>query len=253
MNDLYWIAAVLVLALIYTAAGFRGILSSGRGMRNLWLWMLLLLAVQTAALAGRGVSWDCCPIRGIPEVLFFMGWALNAFYLILGRQYRMSVLGIFTAPAIACCTAGTLLTWHTVGFVAPGNAMLTWHIGFAMIAYGAFGLAAIAGFVFLVQDHFLKGRKVMGTSKKLPPVRTLQSSMVRLVTIGFLLLAASQVFGYATGFAISGLKVVLAPAITLSYLALLLVIYIKGMPGRMLSWCCVLVYAVSLSIFFVLK
>lgn len=34
----------------------------------------------------------------------FLSWSINLFYLMLGRAYRMSVLGIFTAPAIAVLT-----------------------------------------------------------------------------------------------------------------------------------------------------
>lgn len=66
--------------------------------------MACLFVLQTGALCVKAYQTEMCPIRGASEVLFFLSWSINLFYLMLGRAYRMSVLGIFTAPAIAVLT-----------------------------------------------------------------------------------------------------------------------------------------------------
>lgn len=253
MNDLYWMAAVLLLSLALTGMGLWKVFCTQCRPGNPWMWMLALFILQTIALTCKGASWGECPIRGISEVVFFMGWALNAFYLLLGRLYRMSILGLFTAPAVAGCTIISLLTYSRAMPLLTHSEWLPWHIGLAMLSYGAFGLAAVAGIVFLIQDSFLKEHRVTGISGKLPPVRTLHSSMKRLLLIGFILLVASELFGYLSGLDITAGKSLVAMGVSMTYLVLLLFVYLRGLPGRTLAWCSLTLYVCSLAIFFVLK
>ncbi len=252
MDDRIGIASVIFLALVLGGAGVWQVLRSPKKTTGMWGWMLVLFLLQTLTLVNKSTFWHECPIRGISEVLFLMGWALNLFYLILGRLYRMSVMGIFTAPAIALCSLASLLTFSPLKFPMYSQ-WLAWHIGIAMLAYGALGLVALAGCVFLIQNHFLKDHHVKGVSSKLPPIRTLHQSMKRLLAAGFVLLMSSQVFGYVVGVHISLVKGTVAGLISALYLVLLLFVYGKGMPGRTLAWCSVALYLLSLAIFFVLK
>lgn len=114
MNDNWWALASLVLSLAFTGLGWR-LLASGRRFMYAHLWMACLLALQTGALCVKAYQTGMCPIRGASEVIFFLSWTINLFYLLLGRAYRMSVLGIFTAPAIAVLTALSLL----IGLFGP--------------------------------------------------------------------------------------------------------------------------------------
>ncbi|MFR0851002.1 hypothetical protein [Akkermansia sp.] len=144
MNDNWWALASLVLSLAFTGLGWR-LLASGRRFMYAHLWMACLLALQTGALCVKAYQTGMCPIRGASEVIFFLSWTINLFYLLLGRTYRMSVLGIFTAPAIAVLTALSLL----IGLFGPDvqgvhDFWVTAHVGVAMMSYGAGGLAAAA-------------------------------------------------------------------------------------------------------------
>ena len=49
------------------------------------------------------------PVEPIFPTSSSLSLTINLFYLLLGRAYRMSVLGIFNAPAIAVLTALSLL------------------------------------------------------------------------------------------------------------------------------------------------
>ena len=145
MNDNWWALASLVLSLAFTGLGWR-LLASGRRFMYAHLWMACLLALQTGALCVKAYQTGMCPIRGASEVIFFLSWTINLFYLLLGRAYRMSVLGIFTAPAIAVLTALSLL----IGLFGPDvqgahDFWVTAHVGVVMMSYGAGGLAAAAG------------------------------------------------------------------------------------------------------------
>jgi len=64
-----------------------------------------------------------------------------------------------------------------------------------MMSYGAGGLAAAAGVAFCMQDACLKRRQIPGTCRLLPPIRTLETSMKRLLLVAFVLLLAGELIG----------------------------------------------------------
>lgn len=156
MNDNWWAVASLILSLAFTGLGWR-LLASGRRFLYAHLWMACLFVLQTGALCVKAYQTGMCPIRGASEVLFFLSWSINLFYLMLGRAYRMSVLGIFTAPAIAVLTVFSLLIGRSGADVqGTHDFWVTAHVGIAMMSYGAGGLAAAAGAAFCMQMNVLK-------------------------------------------------------------------------------------------------
>lgn len=254
MNDSWWITATLAYTVVLLVGG-AWLMARQRKFGSSGFWMAGLLVLQTVALGIKGMEMGGCPIYGLGETFFFMGWSLNAFYLLLGRSYRMSAIGLFTLPGILLCVLLSLIFHHEIH--APtgirGNQWVTWHVGLAMLAYGAFGLSAVAGWVFLIQNELLKKHRLSGISKILPPVRLLQSCMVRLIASGFVLIVCSQVFGYGAGIDISPEKWTVAGIVSFGYLALLLVVIARGLPGRWLAWASIALYVWSLLIFFVVK
>lgn len=145
MNDNWWAIASLILSLAFTGLGWH-LLASGRRFLYAHLWMACLFVLQTGALCVKAYQTGMCPIRGASEVLFFLSWSINLFYLMLGRAYRMSVLGIFTAPAIAVLTVFSLLIGRSGADVqGTHDFWVTAHVGIAMMSYGAGGLALPRG------------------------------------------------------------------------------------------------------------
>lgn len=251
MNDNWWAIASLVLSLAFTGLGWR-LLASGRRFLYAHLWMACLFALQTGALCVKAYQTGMCPIRGASEVLFFLSWTINLFYLLLGRAYRMSVLGIFTAPAIAVLTALSLLIGlYGADVQGTHDFWVTAHVGVAMMSYGAGGLAAVAGVAFCMQNECLKRRQIPGTCRLLPPIRTLEASMKRLVLVAFLLLLAGEWLGWQRHLPINGAKTSIVILLTLGYSILLWFIYRRGMPGRALAYCCMALFIASMSIFLV--
>ena len=192
MNDNWWAIASLILSLAFTGLGWR-LLASGQRFLYAHFWMACLFVLQTGALCVKAYRTGMCPILGVSEELFFLSWSMNFFYLMLGRAYRMSVLGIFTAPAIAVLTALSLLTGHSGADVqSTHDFWVTAHVGIAMMTYGAGGLAAAAGAAFRMQNGCLKRRRIPGTCRMLPPIRTLEDAMKRLILAAFLFLLLGE-------------------------------------------------------------
>ncbi len=84
-------------------------------------------------------------------------------YLALGRAFRLSLLGVFSMPIVFLFQLFAILY---LGFADPGprpperlDPWLELHAAMSLLAYGAFGLAGIAGVMYLIQDRQLKSHK----------------------------------------------------------------------------------------------
>ena len=99
MDRWFLIAATLLAAL----GGAWGMISVHRGRRSKLtiFWMIGVLACQITFLALRGQQRGACPLGDLGEILVFLSWALTLFYLLVGSAYRISLLGVFTAPVVA--------------------------------------------------------------------------------------------------------------------------------------------------------
>ena len=49
----------------------------------------------------RGQELGRCPITTPAELLVFVSWSIVGLYFLLGRAFRLSLLGAFTAPLVA--------------------------------------------------------------------------------------------------------------------------------------------------------
>lgn len=187
-----------------------------------FLAMALGVASQSWYLTLRGAAEHACPIGGLSETLIFLSWSIALIYLVIGTTYRLSLMGAFTAPLVLLLQIVALLLPGQVrgGFFRP-NPWVETHAALSLVAYGAFGLAAVAGLMFLVQEGQLKSRRPAPIFHHLPPIRILSEATLRLLWIGFLLLSLSFASGLLAHLAVAGIKSLFSVLIWLLYGALL--------------------------------
>ncbi|MDB6075080.1 MAG: cytochrome biosis protein, partial [Verrucomicrobiaceae bacterium] len=87
-------------------------LRAGTWKENRWHWvpMAVGLVFQTAFLYLRGQQHGRCPLTNLFEVFIFIGWCIVLLYFLVGATYRLSLLGVFTAPMIALLQALALVS-----------------------------------------------------------------------------------------------------------------------------------------------
>ena len=251
--DRWFLIATTLLA---AAGGVWGMISVHRGKRSHWTlaWMIGAFLCQIGFLAVRGEMRAACPLMDRGEILAFLAWSLTLFYLLVGPAYRISLLGVFTAPVVVIFQAAALipgLLTANPGKLAGGNAWHETHSAMSVLAYGALALAAVAGVMFLVLDRQLKEHHLKsGLFRNLPPVRELLVSLERLLWLGGVLLTAGIVAGFlmprteaAWGHLIA------AVAVWAGYALLLGVKQVRGLTGRRLSLSAVVLFVLSLVVF----
>jgi ABC-type uncharacterized transport system permease subunit len=250
--DHYLLLISTVLAL---AGAVWGGLSVHRGLRTWWTLILIVAAflVQILFLNLRGQMRGACPLRDIGEILVFLACSLTFFYLVVGQSYRLSLIGLFTAPVVVVFQL--LALYPGVMDAAPIRSLGVdpWreaHSAVSVLAYGAFALAAVTGVMFLVLDRQLKDQHLKsGLFRNLPPVRELLAAVLRLLWIGYLLLSVGIVAGWLMPHRGGWSHLLTAVAVWLVYGLLLLVKQWRGMTGRRLAVAAVGLFVLSLGVF----
>ncbi len=252
MDRWFLIASTLLAAV----GGAWGVWSVHKGSRSPWtvMWMIGVFLCQLGFLSVRGEFRGACPLRDTGEILAFLAWSLTLFYLLVGPAYRISLLGVFTAPLVVIFQGIALLPGVLAADpqpVAQTNAWGETHSATSVLAYGAFALAAVAGVMFLVLDKQLKDHHLKsGLFRNLPPVRELLVSMERLLWIGIVLLTIGIIAGFVmphSGGAWAHL--IAAVLVWAGYAGLLVVKKTRGLTGRRLSLIAVVWFVVSLTVF----
>jgi len=215
---------------------------------------VLAISCQSAFLALRGDARQVCPLADLGEILCFLAWSLTLFYRLVGPTYRISLLGVFTAPVIVVFQGIALVPGildATPEALSGGNPWHETHSATSVLAYGAYALAAVAGVMFLVLDKQLKDQQLKsGLFRNLPPVRELIFSLTKLLWLGTLLLSVGIFAGIMMprSGAPTG-HFLVAVAVWTAYLALLVVKHVRGLTGRRLSLATVGLFVLSLGVF----
>jgi ABC-type uncharacterized transport system permease subunit len=251
--DRWFLVASTLLALIGATGGMMAV---HQGKRSSWTvaWMLGAFLCQIGFLSVRGQLRAACPLNDPGEILAFLAWSLTLFYLLVGPAYRISLLGVFTAPVVVIFQGLALLPrvlTTNPQKMAGGNPWHETHSAMSVLAYGALALAAVAGVMFLVLDKQLKDHHLKsGLFRNLPPVRELLVSLERLLWLGGFLLTIGILAGFLMPHTASAWgHLIAAVAVWFGYIALLAIKRVRGLTGRRLSLATVLLFALSLVVF----
>jgi len=243
LSTIFFFAAVVRSIIALRARVFR------RSRFN-FVMIALGFALQTIFLSVRGHAVGRCPITNLFEVFVFLAWSIALIYMLVGPVYRLSLIGVFTAPLVFLLQFVALLapvdTPHSARVVP--NPWLEFHASISIIAYGVFALACVAGAMYLVQERQLKTHELRSIFYHLPPLPTLFSAMTRLLWIGFTLYTAGLISGFLTGEPVPWKKVVLAVAIWILYGAILQGRYLRSFTPRRVAALCVGAFAAALSL-----
>jgi len=155
-------------------------------------------ALHTVAMFKRGFSINQCPVNNLYEATIFIAWTIVATYLAVGLWSRLRFLGAFASPVLFAIGVFALMpSLDPPRGPQPNfeNGLTSLHAATIMLAYGAFGLGAVAAGMFLTQQHDLKFHKLRAVLSLLPPIQRLEFVTVRFIIIGFVLFTIGLALG----------------------------------------------------------
>ena len=161
---------------------------------------------HTATIALRWIAAGRTPATSFHESLTLFSWIMVALFLLLVVKYKQRVLGAFVAPfALLLIITASLLPGEIVP-LAPvlESYWLPVHVILAFLGNAFFALAFFLGVMYIIQDKYLKSRKLKGLYFVLPSLETLDELNYKCLQYGFPLLTAAIISGaiwseYAVG------------------------------------------------------
>tara|TARA_R110000850_G_scaffold144887_5_gene266937 strand:- start:250 stop:1020 length:771 start_codon:yes stop_codon:yes gene_type:complete len=250
MDKIYLILATLVFlgGFVIAVAALRSG-KHGSGRLNIGL-AIVGVIFQSLFLRERGELHGRCPITNGAEVLVFISWSVVIMYLALGRPFRLSLLGMFSMPLVFLFQSVAIVSLliNDPG-ARPPKALDPWlemHAAMSLLAYGAFGLACIAGVMDLVLDRQLKSHEPGRLFYSLPPMRYLYMAILRLFIIGTGLLSIGIVAAFFMDELPSPIHFYGSGAVWLVYASLLGVHLVKGFPPKRLSKAAIAAFVLAL-------
>ena len=233
----------LLAVMFYGASTVYSVFLWRKGFRrDEWVNYFLLaggVALHTLAMTKRGLTLHSCPVNNLYEATTFLLWALGLACLVYSLLPRFKFLAAFTAPVLF--TVGIFALMPSLDPHGPkpefSGALRSLHAATILQAYGAFGLAAVAAGIFLMQQHDLKFHKLRALLSLLPSMQRLEYITFRLVAVGFVLLtigliAGSQLPRHAGNPYFSDPKVVWSALLWLVYLESLVAYKFFGRTSR---------------------
>jgi HemX protein len=154
---------------------------------------------HTFAMLNRGFSLARCPINNLFEATMFIGWTVVAAYLVVGLFPRLRFLGVFASPLLLGLGVFGLMPNLDDRALDPRFAhwWTSLHAALILLAYGAFGLGAVAGLMYLIQENDLKSHRFRMVFSLLPSMQRLERLVTRLILAGAILLSMGLIVGFA--------------------------------------------------------
>jgi len=227
-----------VYSVLLWRRGFR------RDNRVIYLLLFAATGVQWIAMVKRGISMARCPVNDLFGATMFVSWTLAGAYLVLGLWRKLRFLGVFASPVLlATGVFGLILSSDPRPLLDPKvGPWASVHAAIIMLAYGAFGLGAVAALMYLSQRHSLKFDKVRAVGSLLPPIQRLEMVIWWSMGVGFALLSIGLAVG-AVGlhqtkgvYFLNDAKVIWSLVVWVFYLVLLLLRGRLAQTGRQLAW-----------------
>jgi len=239
MDDWYLIISTLIFFVGFVLA----VVSLRRGLKgevglNFWL-AAAGFVFQCFFLRERGELHGRCPITNGAEVLVFICWSVVILYLALGKAFRLSLLGVFSMPLVFVFQ---LIAIVSLSVDDPGarppetlDPWLEMHASMSLLAYGAYGLACIAGIMYLVQNRQLKSHEPGRLFYSLPPIKYLSDAIIRLLVIGTILITIGIIAAFFMRVVPQTVHLAASGAVWLLYLIILVVQIVRRFSPMRLS------------------
>lgn len=155
--------------------------------------LLAAFGLHTYAMFLRGFNFKQCPVNNLYEATTFMAWTIVAAYLVIGLLPRLRFLGAFASHVLLAMGVFALMP----ALDPPRGpqpdfsyGLTSLHAALILLAYGGFGLSAVAALMYLTQEHDLKLHKLRAIFSKLPPIQRLERVMIGLLVSSIALLTA---------------------------------------------------------------
>ena len=149
---------------------------------------------HTVALISRMLI-DSTPLATSHEALSFFSWGLVLVFILVELRHRIHVLGSFILPLALLSLVSAAALPKEVPALGPVLKTVWLHVTLSILGTVGFGVAFVAGIMYLIQERLLKSKRFNVLYSKLPPLDFLDWLNQQSIVIGFPLLTLGIIAG----------------------------------------------------------
>jgi len=197
MNAILFYSA-LVIYLLATVTYFVYLLKPRVILGRAAHWMIASgFIVHLLFTVARYIQAGHTPITNLHESLSFFSLAVVGVFIAFERRYHVFILGSFVTPLALLLLLASSLYPSAIPQLPPAlrSNWLFVHSSLAFLSYAAFAVAFGAAIMYLIQEHFLKKKRLGPLYQKLPSLVLLDEINYRCLTFGFPLLTIAIITG----------------------------------------------------------
>ncbi len=185
----------------YFAAAIVSLLELFKGTKTTSIIMLSLctigFAIHTSNIVARYIISGHIPIANLHEASSFFAWCIILIFFFLEYRYKLGLLGSFIIPLVFIIMLSSSILPREIEPLSPllQSYWLGIHTVLAFIGYAAFALAFCIGIMYLIQEHYVKSKRLGKLFQRLPSLQILDEINYKLITIGFPLFTLAIITG----------------------------------------------------------
>ena len=175
----------------YFISTLLGVVDLFRGSKATSKWMIGFavsgFVFHTSSIIVRFISSGYMPLISPHEAASFFSWSIVLLFCTVEYKYRIGLLGSFIMPVVLILMLSSSILPRDIIPLRPVFQSY-WHGIHTVLAFAGgavFAMACGVGIMYLLQEHFLKSRRLGELFHKLPNLQILDEANYRLVTIGF--------------------------------------------------------------------
>ncbi len=154
-------------------------------------------SLHTASIIYRYVAAGHIPITNPHEATSFFAWCIVLVFFVIHRRYKISLFSSFIMPIVFLLMLTASMLSREIKPLSPAlqSYWLGIHTVFAFLGNAAFALAFGIGIMYLVQERYVKTKRLGSLFERLPSLQTLDEINYRLISFGFPLFTLAIITG----------------------------------------------------------
>lgn len=185
----------------YLAAAIMGIVELFKGTKLTSRVMFFMAGIgffsHTISIIYRYIYAGHIPISTPHEAASFFSWCIVLMFFIIELTYRVGLLGSFIMPLVFILMMSSSMLPREVKSLSPvlQSYWLGIHTVLAFLGNAAFAMAFGIGIMYLIQERYVKSKRIGDLFRRLPSLQSLDEVNYRLITWGFPLLTLAIITG----------------------------------------------------------
>ncbi len=197
INVLFFELALTCYALA-TIAGLVELFKRKKSTSRIALYLSVLgFILHTGSIVTRYIQGGHIPVSNMHEATSFFSWCVLILFFFHEFKYKLGLLSSFIMPIVFVLMFSSAIFPREIKVLSPALQSYWFgiHVILAFLGDAAFAMACGIGIMYLLQEWYVKSKKVSPLFLKLPSLQTLDEINYHLITLGFPLLTLAMITG----------------------------------------------------------